>query len=209
MIVGSVPSRRELNKERTRESISAAVALLARQRPLTDITAEQIAEQAGVSRRTFFNYYAGVDAVLAEAIRAPMSDVAQAFLARPDTEDPLTAIIASLAEQLPVELIRWCVVLGPPQDQHSEIHAQVWHRHTDWLSGVLRQRLGADVAPAFVDGLAGSIMSIFAATTRTWLERSRGLAETDSLQLFATLLVAGLRHARDGWRHPHEPHLST
>lgn len=205
----NVPSRRELNKERTRTSISAAVELLAQQRPLTEITAEQIAEQAGVSRRTFFNYYAGVDAVLAEAIRAPMSDVAQAFLARPVSEDPLTAIINSLAEQLPVELIRWCVVLGPPQDQHSEIHSQVWHRHTDWLSEVLRERLGNEADSLFIDGLSGSIMSMFAATTRVWLERSAGHTEADSVAMFRALLLASLRHARDGWRHPHDPPTSS
>ncbi|MGB3763056.1 MAG: hypothetical protein WA966_07520 [Ornithinimicrobium sp.] len=195
------PSRRELNKERTRASIRAATWTLATQRPLGEITAEQISESAGVSRRTFFNYYAGVDAVMAEAIREPMLDMAAAFLARPCGEDPLTAIVAALGNQLPTEIVRWCVVLAPEQAHNSEVYAQLWHRHTDWLISVLHQRLGDGADTLLVEGLAGSILSIFAATSRAWLERSHGRVDTESSVLFRELLVAGFDCARDGWRH--------
>lgn len=194
-------SRRELNKERTRASIRAATWTLATQRPLGEITAEQISESAGVSRRTFFNYYAGVDAVMAEVIREPMLGIAAAFLARPQSEDPLSAIVASLGEQLPTEIVRWCVVLGPEQDRNSEVYAQMWHLHAHWLISVLHQRLGDEADTFLVEGLSGCILSIFAATSRAWLERSQGRVDAESTALFRELLVAGFDCARDGWRH--------
>ncbi|MGB3257478.1 MAG: TetR/AcrR family transcriptional regulator [Ornithinimicrobium sp.] len=194
-------SRRELNKERTRASIRAATWTLATQRPLGEITAEQIAESAGVSRRTFFNYYAGVDAVMAEAIREPMLDMAATFLSRPRGEDPLTAIVAALGDQLPTDIVRWCVVLGPEQARNSEVYAQMWHLHAHWLISVLHQRLGDDADSFLVEGLSGSILSIFAATSRAWLERSHGRVDKESAVLFRELLVVGFDCARDGWRH--------
>lgn len=108
---------------------------MATRRSLAQITVEEIADRAGVSRRTFFNYYGGMDAVLVEATREPMAHVAEAFLARPLGEDPLSAIISSLDDHLPRDLLQWCVVLGQPQAQESEIHRQVWHLHTQWLGG--------------------------------------------------------------------------
>lgn len=198
-------SRRELNKERTRASIRAATWTLATQRPLGEITAEQIAESAGVSRRTFFNYYAGVDAVMAEVIREPMLDMAAAFLQRPRAEDPLTAIVAALGEHLPTDIVRWCVVLAPEQAHNSEVYAQLWHRHTDWLTSVLHQRIGEHADPLLVEGLAGSILSIFAATSRAWLERSQGRVDAESSELFREFLIAGLDCARHGWRDVGDP----
>lgn len=200
MTAASVLSRRELNKERTRESIREAVLELATSRLLAEITVEEIADRAGVSRRTFFNYYAGIDAVLAEATRKPMADVAEAFLARPRSEDPLAAIIASLNDHLPRELLPWCVVLGQPEAQTSEIHRQVWHLHTEWLGGVLRQRMGPSADALFISALAGTVMSIFDAATQSWLQRSQGRLDQESLEMYGSLLATALGYARDGWR---------
>ena len=49
---------------RTREAIVAAVQALAETAPITDVTAEQVAERAWISRRTFLNFFTGVDAVI-------------------------------------------------------------------------------------------------------------------------------------------------
>ncbi|MGC1207290.1 MAG: TetR/AcrR family transcriptional regulator [Ornithinimicrobium sp.] len=200
MVSTTVLSRRELNKERTRESVRAAVLELAAHRPLAEITVEEIADHAGVSRRTFFNYYASIDAVLVEATRMPMAHVAEAFLARPSSEDPLSAIIASLDDGLPRDLLQWCAVLGVPEAQKSEIHRQVWHLHTEWLAGVLEQRMGSNADGLFISALAGTIMSIFDATTQSWLQRFEGRLDQESLEACGALLAATLGYARAGWR---------
>ena len=59
------PSLRERRRSRTWEAIHAAAAEQARAKGLKGTTAESIAEQAGVSTRTFFNYFPSKeDAVL-------------------------------------------------------------------------------------------------------------------------------------------------
>lgn len=195
-------SRRELNKERTRRAIQSSVLQLACDCPIAEITAEQIADRAGISRRTFFNYYAGLDDVLAQATQEPVLGLFEAFLARPGAEDPLAAMIATLQGPLPIELARWCAALSRAGNTSSEVYARVWQQHTAWLAGVLQTRLGADTDPLYVAGLAGSVMSLFTAAQDSWITRTQGRLDEASLQLFADLLRTSLGHARAGWRAP-------
>jgi AcrR family transcriptional regulator len=53
----TAPSRRELNKAATRQSITEAALTLLRRKGLGNFTVEEIADAAGDSRRTFFNYF--------------------------------------------------------------------------------------------------------------------------------------------------------
>ena len=60
------PSRRELNRAQSAEAIHTAAVSLVLRHGLAGATVDAIAEQAGVSRRTFFNYFpTKEDAVLA------------------------------------------------------------------------------------------------------------------------------------------------
>jgi AcrR family transcriptional regulator len=57
-------SRREQNKTATRAAIADAALDLLRASGSEAVTAERIAEAAGISRRTFFNYFPSVEAAL-------------------------------------------------------------------------------------------------------------------------------------------------
>jgi AcrR family transcriptional regulator len=71
------PSRRERKKVETWTAIHEAAASLAQQRGLEHVTVEAIAESAGVSPRTFFNYFPSKeDAVL--GLHEPVLDAAEA-----------------------------------------------------------------------------------------------------------------------------------
>lgn len=59
-------NKREMNKRRVRDSILAACGDLFRSRGFDETTIPDIMEAAGVSRQTFFNYFAGKEAVLTE-----------------------------------------------------------------------------------------------------------------------------------------------
>ncbi|MFD4637708.1 TetR/AcrR family transcriptional regulator [Lentzea sp. NPDC058436] len=89
---------REHKKAETRRSLAAAALRLAMERGLDGVTVEEIADEAGVSRRTFSNYFTSKeDAVVAadrERIRALVTLVA----ARPADEGPWQALRASTAE---------------------------------------------------------------------------------------------------------------
>lgn len=60
--------RRDLKKQQTRDALAAAAQRLAADRGLDQITVEEISAAAGVSPRTFFNYFpAKDDAVLSDS----------------------------------------------------------------------------------------------------------------------------------------------
>src|SRR5690606_41191197 len=60
----------------------------------------------GVSRRTFFNYFPNIEAVVAAGLAEPLQRIAAALLGRPAAEEPLTAIAAVFREQpIPAEIL--------------------------------------------------------------------------------------------------------
>lgn len=61
-------SRREDNKQHTREQILLSAAELFGRNGVAPTTIEQIAVGAGISRATFFNYYASKSAVVGELV---------------------------------------------------------------------------------------------------------------------------------------------
>ena len=96
---------RETKKRQTRSDISAAATDLVAQHGIDGTTVEMIAERAGVSPRTFFNYFeTKAEAVLARAIDT--FDVLRDLLdARPADENPLVATretFCEFAETMPL-----------------------------------------------------------------------------------------------------------
>ena len=87
---------RERKKEATREALRHAAITLSRERGPQAVTVEDICAQAGVSPRTFFNYFESKDeAILSIDVSAPV--VLQRLLDRPAAESPMQAIRAIFA----------------------------------------------------------------------------------------------------------------
>lgn len=204
----TAPSRRELNRARTRDALIAAVIGLTRERGIDAVTVEEIAEHAGVSRRTFFNYFTGIDAALAEAVRLSISGVAEVYLARPEDEDPLSAAIVAMTEvPLDKQLLSWIVAATCHDSDLSARAGQLWQYHRDWLADLIAERVGSAADPFYCRALAATVMSIFETTEDIWLAtRSHDQLATTSLSddqvaEFNDLLQRGLSMARDGWPH--------
>jgi AcrR family transcriptional regulator len=96
------PGLRERKKQDTRASLAAATLELAVEHGLAAVTVEQIAARAGVSYRTFFNYFSGKE----EALLRPDGSSGSTFAARLLDQDPalpaLAAARAALHEELTV-----------------------------------------------------------------------------------------------------------
>ena len=66
-----------MNKQATRQAITTAALALLRTEGREAMTASAIADAAGISRRTLFNYFPTVDAIMAEPVRRLMDRVVE------------------------------------------------------------------------------------------------------------------------------------
>ncbi len=96
-VSGHVINRREMHKQHTRAALEeAAMGLFARQ-GYEQTTVEQIADQAGVSVRTFFRYFASKQHVLfGDVAYSRVTALSEALAARPSDESPVASIKAVL-----------------------------------------------------------------------------------------------------------------
>ena len=77
---------RDRAREAVRDEVLIRAWLLFAEQGFTATTVEQIAEAAGMSRRTFFRYFNGKHELVAAALRSSGDQVAAALQARPATE---------------------------------------------------------------------------------------------------------------------------
>jgi AcrR family transcriptional regulator len=86
---------RERKKEATRRALHEAAMRLAVEHGLDEVTVEAIADAAGVSRRTFSNYFGGKEEALLYGGEQRMRSLLETFEARPPEESSWTALRAS------------------------------------------------------------------------------------------------------------------
>ena len=86
--------------------------LLAEQ-PVHKVTVDQVADAAGISRRTFFNYYAGIPAVVSEVIGTHAAHVAGVIGDFSPSASPLQRLRELVATVgIPTDLIEWLALLS-------------------------------------------------------------------------------------------------
>ncbi|MGD8168298.1 TetR family transcriptional regulator [Herbiconiux sp. P16] len=91
---------RERKRRATRRAIQVAVLRLTAENGLDQVTIEDISRDAGVSPRTFFNYFPSKEASLAgDAPFALTDDIADAFENAGPDGDPLEDLMAIMAAQ--------------------------------------------------------------------------------------------------------------
>ncbi|WP_256840236.1 TetR/AcrR family transcriptional regulator [Ornithinimicrobium faecis] len=198
------PSRRELNKARTRGRLLEALRAQLSQDSLESMTVEAVAETAGVSRRTFFNYFASLEAALAEGMSVPIAGMAEAFTARPIDEEPLVAMDQALqVAPIPRDLLAWIVAVKVSGLERHSVAVNVWAYHLEWFEGLLRERMpqAGDLA---VTTLAGAVMAIFEAAEQHWMQTPVDVVDDAAAADFNRLLRQGLQLASAGWVIPAE-----
>lgn len=198
--------RRELNKARTREALVEALRALARRHPLPHITVDQIAEEADVSRRTFFNYFGSIPALLSEVFAGYAVAMVEALDREAVAADPVGAFRALVqAEGISDDFVGWLAVLNC-HDVDNEpsvlIERAVWANLAGWLEGVLVDLLPDGTDPLYVSTLAAGVMSTFRAAEQTWLaglDTCHGITP-EQVQDFTTHLDRALSYLEVGWR---------
>lgn len=91
---------RERKKIATREALSAAAFRLALERGAENVRVDDIAEAAGVSPRTYNNYFSSrEEAIMAAVVAERASRIGAALLARPADEPFADAVVEAVVEQ--------------------------------------------------------------------------------------------------------------
>ncbi len=95
---------RDRKKRRTRAALEWATLRLSAERGYDHVTVEEIAAEADVSVRTFFNYFAGKDDALIGADPESGPRMAGRILGEPDGVEPFeafrVAVLAEISEEL-------------------------------------------------------------------------------------------------------------
>jgi AcrR family transcriptional regulator len=174
---------RARRRRQTTHDIHDAALRLARERGYDNVTVEQISNEAGVSQRTFFNYFATKEAAVAFAPLEISADLAADFLARGKASRSvvLRELIALIAQHLEQH---------PPSRRHTEDIKVVAFEHPTVLAAVLTT----------YEAFYGSVADIVS-------QRLRLRATEEIPQLMAGLALATVRTGLDMWSNaaPAEP----
>ena len=154
---------RERKKRETRRAINLAALELVEEKGFAAVTTEEIASRAGVSARTFFNYFPSKEAAVIGTTAEELESYAQQLEEVVDGETPLESLRRILAGML------------APASVDRELRAK-------------RRRILLG-EPSLAPALVGNNIRIENALTAA-LERRLGLAPGESLQPRVTVAVA-------------------
>lgn len=199
--------RREQNKLETRRAIAQAALDLARRFGIVNCTAGRIAEQANVSRRTFFNYFHSPEEALSVSTEAFLDQAEAELAARPKDEPILDAMIAALSATTKVENLADCgdlfrMAAGNPDLLGTQLLA--WERAEARIISAVEDRLQGQASSLYVHALVGSLLSCAKAAMREWASSETAGTEStaDAARTLENHIVATLTMLRDGFSHP-------
>ena len=202
-----VPSRRELNKAATRQAITAAALALLRSRGPGNFTVEDIADAAGISRRTFFNYFSSTEAAIAAVTFGFLDKALQQFRLRPAGEpflESARAALMELADPMTVAPLAELYNLGQAHPQLNRSELEAWDHSTAQIIAAARERLseGAELDELYLRALAGSVISCGKAAMDVWFLRCGGSLTPESLSTLRQLLIDSLGLLGSGFARP-------
>lgn len=193
---------RERKKQQTRHELAEAAYAVVRDHGIDAMSADAVAQRAGVSRRTFFNYFPSVESALEPVVEEFLEDI-EVKLSEIQID---AAVMASLAravrENDDEALLERITVLGVAT-LTSASHRSLLHECSQtWIDGFadrLRERLGDPEAPLddlYVVGAATALVAAAEASLRVWMTRTDGRITPDTLALRQQLLADAI--ARTG-----------
>jgi AcrR family transcriptional regulator len=194
-----LPSRRELNKAATRQAIVKAALELLRQKGLGNFTVEDVADAAGISRRTFFNYFGSTEAAIASVTHEVLEHALQQVRLRPASEPVMVSAreaLLALADPMAVAPVAELFSLMQEYTQLARSELEAWDHCTEQIIDAARERFAgnADVEldELYLRSLAGSMISCGKAAMAVWFARSGADLSPTSLSMLRQLLIDSL-----------------
>lgn len=184
-------SRRELNRLATREAIANAGYELFREHGYAAVTIEMIAERAGVSRRTFFNYFASFDDALNVRVSETLERALEALDAQPPEMSLADAVVAAVGALATDEHLGPVAELSVQASRIPSLYASglaVW----DQTANLLTERIAERMPHADRFGLAvftHAILGGAKAALQSWLPTVDGPLTSEDTQRLKTILT--------------------
>lgn len=164
-----VRGRGESNKRRTREALSQAAVSIVTAEGMDALTADRIAEVAGVSRRTLFNYFGRVEEVLVASVQDTTRESMAALLARPENESLHDSAAVVLSDLIDSPVFGQALALeraAATSPATRRFLREFQETQTDAFAAALRARLGSDADDIYVESLAASLAGVLARITQ-------------------------------------------
>ena len=194
-------SLRTRKREDTRRSLTEAAYALVRDSGFEGLTAEAVADRAGVSRRTFFNYFPSVESVLTASITEFFSLIGACLEARPRDEDVLDSALAVITDPGDDTLVERIAVLAAAGDASPHARGLIlveMHTWLDWLEGWLRGRLPEGSSDLLVATYASTLAAAAEASFRVWARSVGTAAPHDHVPSVQDNLAAAIAQLRVG-----------
>ncbi|AUZ87865.1 TetR family transcriptional regulator [Arthrobacter agilis] len=196
--------RREQNKVDTRRAITDAAFDLARSVGPGAFTVDQIAARAGVSRRTFFNYFHSAEDALTVRTDGFLELALAVFGQLPQDEPLFDSIVRAFSETTRMEGLSQHGELFRMADSNPDLlRAQLhsWERAEALIVEALRRRLGPAASTLYLTALVGCVLSCTKAAMRDWAASTPESGDDSGTQLEARIL-ASLTMLRNGFADP-------
>lgn len=168
-------SLRERRRAETVRALARAAYGIVRDEGVDAVTADAVAERAGVSRRTFFNYFPSVESVLTASVAELLASTTARLEERPAGEDLVESVLAVVADPVDVDLVERLGVLAEAGQSSPQAHALMLgelHSWLDWFEGWLRARVGPGPSDLQVATLAATLLAAAEASVRVWARRA-------------------------------------
>lgn len=168
----AAPGLRERKKAETRAALRAAAARLFLERGPAAVTVSDICEVAGVSARTFFNYFEVKEDALLPGDNHLIEEIITGLAGRPAAEPPLTAVRQAFEQALPglTAFAGWQVadrvLTAYPELRTTIVHGMI--RNQTRLADALAKRAGQPRGGLYPELLAGAAASAFRAAFSVW-----------------------------------------
>lgn len=195
------PSRRELNKAATRTAIANAALGLLRTKDFGGFTVDDVATAAGVSRRTFFNYFSSVEAAVASFTENYLDSLLEELAQRPAGEHVLEsaqfALEAVGSHRDLAILAETCELTQSPQLSRFQLEA--WDKCSTKITAMAMERLGGAADELYVHTLVGAVIGGCRAAVEVWHGRHGADTSPESLAELRQLLIDAVGHLRRGF----------
>ncbi|HUA71149.1 MAG TPA: TetR family transcriptional regulator [Solirubrobacteraceae bacterium] len=178
------PSRRERQREETRRDLALIGLDLASERGLANVRVPEIAAAAGVSTRTFNNYFPSKEAAIAWPAMRRFTRIANTLLARPGDEPLRGALLATIRDlyaappdpDQPTSWVGKFRLLAATEPTLRAEYLRISDAGEQVVARAIAERIGAGENELRPKVLAAMVMGAERAAIRHWMNNTDGSA---------------------------------